>query len=162
MTHIHFLLGLCASLSCAAASRHESNQIRHQGVFQANPPATRWVSSGKHNGTPSGNHFTVLFLFVLFYHLICWTAVVRDCTNLTVPVGFRCSCGRWSVNACRPYSIRKSCGVLSHCSAASGPSWRESTLSTWDDLPVSSRWDAVFILVAVVSFIHLNNISNSN
>lgn len=71
------------------------------------------------------------------YHLIRWT----DCEDLNGPVWFRCFCGRWSVSVFRPSSIGRSCGESSCCSAASGPFWRGSTLSTWDDLPVSSRWD---------------------
>lgn len=43
--------GLCAPLSCADAPQHNSNQVRRQGVFQAEPPAACRVSSGQHHGT---------------------------------------------------------------------------------------------------------------
>lgn len=57
----------------------------------------------------------------------------------------RCSCGRQSVSVFRPSCTRKSCGELSTCSAASEPSWRGSTLLTWGEPPVSSRWDFVVL-----------------
>lgn len=42
--------GLCASLPCAAASRHEPNQVCYQGLLQKSAPATCWISSGQHHG----------------------------------------------------------------------------------------------------------------
>ena len=43
--------GLCAPLSCADASQHDSHQVGNQGVFQAEPPAACRLSSGQHDGT---------------------------------------------------------------------------------------------------------------
>lgn len=65
------------------------------------------------------------------------------CQQLFKHLWCRCSCGRQSVSVYRPSSTRKSCGESSHCSTASEPSWRGSTLLTWSKPPVSSRWDVV-------------------
>lgn len=79
-------------------------------------------------------------VFALVYHLICLS---EDYAYLNVPVSWRCSCGRRSVSGFRPSFTRKCCGASSHCSVASGPSWRGSTLLAWGKPPVSSRWDVV-------------------
>lgn len=91
---------------------------------------------------------------------------LQHCAYLNVPAWRRCSCGRRSVSVFRPSSTRKSCGESSRCSAASGPSWRGSTLLAWGGPLVSSRWDHVvwrrsgheqfYILAPVFSFMQLN------
>lgn len=82
---MHHVAGLCASLSCAAASRHEPDQVRHQGVFQTDPPATCRVSSGQLHGTHSGHHFTSS-LFAQPYLLDCSADLMFPC-DVGVPAG---------------------------------------------------------------------------
>lgn len=76
-------------------------------------------------------------------HLWCTILSLLYRVYIIVPVWCRCSCGRQSASVFRPSSTRKSCGESSRCSAASGPSWRGSTLLTWGQPPLSSRWDVV-------------------
>lgn len=45
--------GICASLSRPAASRHQPDQVGHQGLLQTDPPPACRLSSGPHHGAAS-------------------------------------------------------------------------------------------------------------
>lgn len=111
--------GLRAPLSRADASWHDSDQVRHQGVFQTEPPAARRLSSGQHHGT----NFPPIPLLMPPHPRLLPSSSFHLCLCT-----HRCSCGRRSASASRPSFIRRSCGVSWCCSAASEPSWRGSTL----------------------------------